>query len=81
MNILRTLKRLAAPTKRISEKQKFVNIRTFLYRELQNKSEQKSWKILVEKQIFGKASCKQKTELHYKYCLVNWFVYILVASK
>ena len=32
INILRTLKRLAAATKRFSEKQKFVNIRTFLYR-------------------------------------------------
>ena len=60
MNILRTIKRLAAATKCFSGKKKFVKFRKSLYAKLQNKSEQKSLKVLAEKHIFGKTAKKKK---------------------
>ena len=72
-NILRTLQRLAATTKRFSGKQKFVKFRKTLYRYLQYKSDQKSGKILVEKHIFSKIADSQpaKNKLHYEHLLIG----------
>ena len=55
MNILRTLQRLAATTKRFSGKQKFIKSRKTLYR-----------KIIVEKHIFGKIADPQPAILSKK---------------
>ena len=69
MNILKTLKRLLASTKRSSEKKTFLKCREI---SIDNyKSERKPLKILVEKHSFGKItgphlSTLSKNELYYR---------------
>ena len=80
MNALRTLKRLAAATKRFSGKLKFVKFENFFtdnYRTNQRKSN-----VLVEKHIFGKAgNIVTPLQLHYKYCLIGLCTFSDLQNK
>ena len=64
MNILKTLQQLATSTKCFSGKSTSLNHREPL---IDNKSEQKAWKVLAKEYIFGKAADTQPETLPKKW--------------